>query len=75
MLIEKLQNRKGHLQGLPTGFHRLDEMTAGWKGGEMIVLAARPGQGKTALALTFAGMPFTSAMMKKMMPGVNQDIQ
>ena len=53
-LIENFQNRKGHLQGLPTGFHKLDEMTAGWKAGEMIVLAARPGQGKTALALTFA---------------------
>ena len=53
-LIENFQNRKGHLQGLPTGFHRLDELTAGWKPGEMIVLAARPGQGKTALALTFA---------------------
>ena len=53
-LIERFQSRKGHLQGLPTGFHRLDEMTAGWKAGEMIVLAARPGQGKTALALTFA---------------------
>jgi replicative DNA helicase len=53
-LIEAFQNRKGHLHGLPTGFHKLDELTAGWKGGEMIVLAARPGQGKTALALTFA---------------------
>jgi replicative DNA helicase len=53
-LIEDYQNRKGHLQGLHTGFHKLDEMTAGWKPGEMIVLAARPGQGKTALALTFA---------------------
>jgi replicative DNA helicase len=53
-LIEAFQNRKGHLHGLPTGFHKLDEMTAGWKAGEMIVLAARPGQGKTALALTFA---------------------
>jgi replicative DNA helicase len=52
-LIESFQNRKGHLQGLPTGFHKLDELTAGWKPGEMIVLAARPGQGKTALALTF----------------------
>ena len=53
-LIESFQSRKGHLQGLPTGFHKLDELTAGWKAGEMIVLAARPGQGKTALALTFA---------------------
>jgi replicative DNA helicase len=53
-LIENFQKRKGHLQGLPTGFHKLDELTAGWKAGEMIVLAARPGQGKTALALTFA---------------------
>jgi replicative DNA helicase len=52
-LIERFQNRRGQLQGLPTGFHRLDELTAGWKAGEMIVLAARPGQGKTALALTF----------------------
>ncbi len=53
-LIENFQKRKGNLQGLPTGFHKLDELTAGWKAGEMIVLAARPGQGKTALGLTFA---------------------
>lgn len=53
-LIEKFQGRKGRLPGLQTGFHKLDEYTGGWKSGEMIVLAARPGQGKTALALTFA---------------------
>jgi replicative DNA helicase len=53
-LIEDFQSRKGRLHGLHTGFHKLDELTAGWKAGEMIVLAARPGQGKTALALTFA---------------------
>jgi len=53
-LIEDFQHRKGHLHGLHTGFHKLDEMTSGWKGGEMIVLAARPGMGKTALAMTFA---------------------
>jgi replicative DNA helicase len=53
-LIEDFQGRKGHLHGLHTGFHKLDEMTSGWKAGEMIVLAARPGQGKTALAMTFA---------------------
>jgi len=53
-LIETFQNRKGRLPGLQTGFHKLDEYTGGWKAGEMIVLAARPGQGKTALGLTFA---------------------
>jgi replicative DNA helicase len=53
-LIEAFQGRKGQLLGMPTGFHKLDELTAGWKPGEMIVLAARPGMGKTALALTFA---------------------
>jgi replicative DNA helicase len=53
-MIDAYSKRKGHLQGIATGFHKLDELTAGWKPGEMIVLAARPGQGKTALALTFA---------------------
>ena len=53
-LIEMFQSRKGRLPGLPTGFHQLNEYTGGWKSGEMIVLAARPGQGKTALGLTFA---------------------
>ncbi len=53
-LIENYQKHKGHLFGIPTGFHRLNELTTGWHGGEMVVLGARPGIGKTALALTFA---------------------
>jgi replicative DNA helicase len=53
-LIENFQKNKGHLKGIGTGFHKLDEATTGWQPGDMIVLAARPGQGKTALALTFA---------------------
>jgi replicative DNA helicase len=53
-LIENFQKNKGHLKGIPTGFHKLNEATTGWQPGDMIVLAARPGQGKTALALTFA---------------------
>jgi replicative DNA helicase len=52
-LIDDFQRRKGHLHGIQSGFQRLDELTDGWKPGEMIVLAARPGQGKTAMALTF----------------------
>jgi replicative DNA helicase len=53
-LIETFQQRKGQLFGVPTGFHKLNELTTGWQRGDMIVLAARPGVGKTALALTFA---------------------
>jgi replicative DNA helicase len=53
-LIENFQKNKGHLKGIGTGFHKLDEATTGWQPGDMVVLAARPGQGKTALALTFA---------------------
>ncbi|QDU63762.1 Replicative DNA helicase [Planctomycetes bacterium Pan216] len=39
------------LGGVPSGFSDLDEMTDGWKGSEMIVVAARPAMGKTAFAL------------------------
>jgi replicative DNA helicase len=40
--------------GIPTGFTGLDINTGGWKGGNLIVMAARPGVGKTSLALHFA---------------------
>lgn len=53
-MVENFQARKGHLMGIPTGFYRLNELTTGWQPGDMVVLAARPGAGKTALALTFA---------------------
>ncbi|MGH9720419.1 MAG: replicative DNA helicase [Bryobacteraceae bacterium] len=39
------------IKGISTGFARLDEMTSGLHGGELIILAARPSMGKTALAL------------------------
>jgi replicative DNA helicase len=42
------------LTGLPTGIDKLDEMTAGMKGGELIIVAGRPGMGKTAFALNVA---------------------
>ena len=41
-------------KGLTTGFQRLDAMTGGFRGGELIVLAARPAMGKTAFALNIA---------------------
>jgi replicative DNA helicase len=42
------------IKGLSTGFVRLDEMTGGLRGGELLILAARPSMGKTALALNIA---------------------
>ncbi|MDE1170329.1 MAG: replicative DNA helicase [Verrucomicrobium sp.] len=53
-IIDQFRSRKGQLQGIPTGFSQLNELTTGWQKGDMVVLAARPGVGKTALALTFA---------------------
>lgn len=41
-------------KGIPTGLRELDQWTGGFKPGELILLAGRPGQGKSALALTFA---------------------
>lgn len=46
--------RGGELSGLMTGFPRLDAITAGFRPGNLIILAARPGIGKTALAMNFA---------------------
>src|SRR4030095_4795797 len=49
--IEKLYERKGGITGISTGFIELDRMTSGLHPAEMIVIAARPSMGKTALAL------------------------
>jgi replicative DNA helicase len=50
--IERLQ--AGKIVGVQTGFERLDKLTGGLSGGDLVVLAARPGMGKTALALSVA---------------------
>ena len=52
--IEKFRNQGGSITGLSTGFRRLDEMTSGMHEGEMIVIAGRPGMGKTALCMNIA---------------------
>ncbi|KQC14771.1 MAG: hypothetical protein APR63_05180 [Desulfuromonas sp. SDB] len=52
--IENLHQHKGEMSGIPTYFTKLDEMTRGLQRQELIVLAARPGMGKTALALNIA---------------------
>ncbi|MBQ9728333.1 MAG: replicative DNA helicase [Clostridia bacterium] len=49
--FEKLQSDKDAYKGIPTGFKRLDKITNGLQAGALIVLAARPGMGKTSLAM------------------------
>lgn len=52
--IQNLLTKPGEISGVPSGFHDLDVLTNGFHGSEMIVLAARPSMGKTALALNIA---------------------
>lgn len=52
--IEKLYERKGSITGISTGFVELDRMTSGLHPSEMVVIAARPSMGKTALAMNIA---------------------
>jgi len=52
--FEQLQNLDGSVTGLPTGYFRLDELTSGFQPGEMVIIAARPSMGKTAIALNIA---------------------
>lgn len=49
--IEKLYERKEHITGIPTEYHDFDKMTAGLQPADLIILAARPSMGKTALAI------------------------
>jgi replicative DNA helicase len=52
--IEQLYERRGGITGIATGFAELDRMTNGLHESEMIVIAARPSMGKTALAMNIA---------------------
>lgn len=52
--LEELSKSKSDITGIRTGFYDLDKTTAGLHGGELIILAARPGMGKTAFALNIA---------------------
>ena len=52
--ITRLAERNTTMAGVPTGFKDVDELFCGFRGGDLIVLAARPGVGKTAFALNMA---------------------
>jgi len=51
--IEEISNKEG-MSGIPTGFTKLDKLTSGWQPSDLIIIAARPGMGKTAFTLTMA---------------------
>ena len=52
--LERNQNRHGIITGTPSGFPELDEILGGFQPGTMTIIAARPSQGKSALALSLA---------------------
>jgi len=53
-MLEKMAENKSHILGVPTGFLDLDNLLGGMRGGDLLILAARPGVGKTAFALNIA---------------------
>jgi replicative DNA helicase len=61
--IEKLQQQKGAVTGVPSGFADLDELTAGFQAGDLVIIAARPSMGKTSLVLNMAQYVGTSTDM------------
>jgi replicative DNA helicase len=52
--IETLQERRGEVIGVATGYYELDELTGGLQPSDLLILAARPSVGKTSLALSLA---------------------
>ncbi|HUP82684.1 MAG TPA: replicative DNA helicase, partial [Candidatus Limnocylindria bacterium] len=62
--IDYIHQHRGQTFGVPTGFTRLDELTGGLQRSDLIVLAARPGMGKTSFALNMA----THAALKNNIP-------
>ena len=53
--FQELQEKKNHkdgLTGIPSGFSRLDRITSGWQKSDLVIIAARPGMGKTAFIVS-----------------------
>ncbi|MCB9080512.1 MAG: replicative DNA helicase [Lewinellaceae bacterium] len=52
--MEELKTKEDGLTGIPTGFTNLDRLTSGWQPSDLIIIAARPGMGKTSFVLSLA---------------------
>ena len=53
-VIQKAFANKGGLTGVPTGYHKLDDITSGWQSSDLVIIAGRPAIGKTSFALSMA---------------------
>ncbi|HEX7017890.1 MAG TPA: replicative DNA helicase [Patescibacteria group bacterium] len=62
--LDELQKNGGDLRGLPTGFADIDNLLAGFQKSNLIILAARPGMGKTAFSLNIAQHAAVAAKKK-----------
>ena len=53
-LLLQASNREDGLTGVPSGFRKLDDITAGWQPSDLVIIAGRPAMGKTSFALSIA---------------------
>ena len=53
-ILQKAAQNTSGLTGVPTGYDKLDDMTAGWQPSDLVIIAGRPAMGKTAFALSLA---------------------
>lgn len=53
-ILQKAAANKGGLTGIPTGYIKLDDYTAGWQKSDLVIIAGRPAMGKTSFALSLA---------------------
>jgi len=53
-VIQKAASNKDGLTGVPTGYHKLDDITSGWQASDLVIIAGRPAMGKTSFALSMA---------------------
>ena len=79
--LEDSQRKKGEIAGLPTGFIDLDRMLLGLQPGQLVVLAARPGVGKTSFAVSMAvnaskasGLPIAIFSLEMLAPELSMRI-
>lgn len=52
--IQAAKDQEAHLRGVPSGFTEIDRVTSGWQKSDLVIIASRPGMGKTAFVLSMA---------------------